>query len=221
MFRFFEKKDTQIQEDVMNELNWDPSISAESIKATVKDGVVTLKGSVPHYFEKTCAELAAQRVSGVRAIADELEVKLLTDYQKSDEQIAKAAVDALEWNYSVPGNVQVTVEKGWVTLNGDVEWDFQRNAARSAVAPLLGVCGVTNNLFIKSKVQPSDVKKRIQDALKRSAENDARDINITVEGNQVTLSGHVHSLAEIEDARFAAWSAPGVMTVRNNLKLAA
>ena len=221
MFNFFEKADARLQQDVMNELNWDPSVSSSEISVMAKDGVVTLRGNVPHYIQKATAEKAAQRVGGVRAIADELEVSILTASGRSDGDIAIAALNALEWNYQVPAKINVIVEKGWLTLRGEVEWDYQRTAARDAVASLVGVNGVTNEISIKSKVQQIDVKTRIEEALKRSAESEGRNITVSVQGNRVTLSGDVHSLTEIEDARVAAWSAPGVTSVQNDLKVAA
>ena len=219
MFNFYEKKDSQIQQDVLTELKWDPSITATEISVTANDGVITLRGSVPHYFEKTAAEDAAQRVGGVRAVADELSVELAGPFQRSDKDIAETALTALNWNYSVPEGVDVVVEKGWITLKGEAEWDYERNAAKNSVSQLLGVRGVTNNITIKAKVQASDVKTRIEDALKRSAESEGRKITVAVNGDRVTLSGSVESFSEIEDARCAAWNAPGVMTVDNQLRI--
>lgn len=215
MFNLFNKSDSNVKQDVLNELMWDPSVSSSEIKVSAKDGIVTLTGTVPHYFEKRSAEHAAQRVGGVRAVADELEIKGLLE--KSDEEIAKAALNALKWNYSVPDNVKVAVSKGWVTLEGQAEWDYERDAAKNAVSELLGVRGVTNNIELKTKVQSSDIKTRIEDALKRSAEAEGREISVAVKGDKVTLTGKVHSFSEIEDARLAAWNAPGVMTVDNQL----
>jgi osmotically-inducible protein OsmY len=215
MFNFFNKSDSDIKQDVANELMWDSSISASEVKVSAKDGIVTLSGSVLHFIEKVAAEQAAERVGGVKAVADELEVKTIFD--KSDEDIAQAALSALKWNYSVPDNVKVSVEKGWITINGEAEWDYERNAAKNSVSQLMGVTGVTNNMTIKSKAQPSDIKTRIEEALKRSAEAEGRKISVSVSGNKVTLSGHVHSFSEIDDAREAAWMAPGVMDVENNL----
>jgi osmotically-inducible protein OsmY len=215
------KSDLQLKTDVLNELKWDPSVSDTHIGVTVHQGIVTLRGYVPHYYEKSSAEKAAQRVSGVRAIADELDVKFANAHQKKDEDLAKAALMALEWSYSVPAGVTLTVDNGWITLTGTTDWDFQRNAAKFAVFGLKGVRGVTNEIQISTKVQTSDIKTRIEEALKRSAEKDGRNIDVTVEGDLVTLSGKVQSLSEIEVARYAAWSAPGVMSVNNNLKLSA
>ena len=217
MFNFFNKTDSDVKRDVSNELMWDPSVTSSDVKVSAKDGIVTLRGTVPHYIEKMAAEHAAERVGGVKAVADELEVK--TFFDKSDEEIATAAVSALKWNYSVPDNVQVAVEKGWITLTGEAEWDYQRNAAKDSVSQLMGVCGVTNSMTIKSKAQPSDIKTRIEEALKRSAEAEGRKISVSVSGDKVTLTGNVHSYSEIDDARDAAWMAPGVTTVENNLTI--
>lgn len=221
MFKLFHKKDTQLQQDVMDELKWDPKITSTDITVTAKDGIVTLSGSVPHYLEKTSAEEAAQRVSGVHGIADEMEVKLLGSFEKTDEEVARAALDALKWSYSVPDGIKVTVDNGWVTLSGDAEWDFERNSAKNTVANLLGVRGVSNDIQLKNKILPTDVQTLIEDALKRSAENESQNITVTVTGSRVHLSGTVHSFSEMEDARIAAWSAPGVMSVEDNLKIAA
>ena len=221
MFDFFKKTDEQIRLDVKSEMQWNPSLTCEQVAVTVKDGIVTLQGTVPHYFEKNIAEESAQKVGGVRAVANELEVKLLESYERSDQDIAEAALSALKWNYQVPEGIKVSVAKGWVTLKGDAAWDFERDAARNVVMPLMGVCGVTNEINIKTKIQPSDIKTRIEDALKRSAESEGRKISVEVDGSRVILTGNVHSFSEIEDARLAAWYAPGVTSVENNLKLAA
>ena len=218
MFNFFKKTDKQVKDDVMDELMWDPRLDSSKIKVSAKDGVVTLSGTVPHYMEKRSAEHAAQRVGGVKAVADELEVKGIFD--KSDEEIAQAAVSAMKWNYSVPGDVKIAVDKGWVNLTGEVDWDFQRKAAKDTVSDLLGVCGVSNNITIKSQTQPNDVKTRIEQALKRSAEAEGRKIKVTMDGNKVILSGNVHSISEFDDARQAAWMAPGVVSVENNITVA-
>ncbi len=217
MFNFFNKTDAEVKTDVDNEFLWDPRVNSSNINVSVDDGIVTLNGTVPHYFEKKSAEHAAQRVGGVKAVADVLEVKGVFD--KSDEDIATVALNALKWNYSVPEDIKLTVEKGWITLDGEVEWDYQRHAAKDAISDLLGVVGVSNNIKIKSKIQKDDIKTRIEDALKRSAESEGKKIKVSVLADKVILSGNVHSYAESEDARFAAWMAPGVMSVDNNLKI--
>jgi osmotically-inducible protein OsmY len=214
-----DKRDSELQQEVMNELKWDPSVMDTEINVTANNGIVTLRGSVPHYFEKSTASEAAHRVNGVRAVADEIVVNILGAYERSDEDIARAAVTALAWNYQAPKDVDVTVSKAWITLTGEADWDYQRTAAKNAVSMLLGVAGVTNDIAIKRRVQISDVKRDIESALKRSAENEARDIKVVVEGNRVTLSGKVHSAEEISDARIAAWNAPGVMMVEDTLKI--
>jgi osmotically-inducible protein OsmY len=219
MFNFLEKDDTKIQNDVRNELLWDPSVTSGQIKVSSKDGIVTLKGSVPHYYEKMTAEKAAQRVGGIRGIADEIEVNLDSSFERSDAALAEAAHYALEWAYQVPEGIKVTVDRAWITLRGEAEWDFQRNAAKDAVSALMGVRGVTSEITLKSVIQPDDLKIRIEEAMKRSAETDGRNINVEVSGNRVTLSGNVTSLSESEDARIAAWNAPGVLTVINNLQI--
>ncbi len=219
MFNFFSKTDSQIQQDVINEIQWDPSVTSAQISVTANDGIVTLRGSVPHYAEKSLAEDAAQRVGGVRAVADEISVNLMGSYNRSDEQIAESALNALTWGYSMPKDIKVTVEKGWITLKGEAEWDYQRTAAQTAIRQLMGVRGVTNSIAIKSKVLPADIKTRIEEALKRSAVAEGRKISVSVEDGRATLSGNVHSFAELEDARHAAWMAPGILSVENNLKI--
>ncbi len=219
MFNFFSKTDSQIKQDVINEIKWDPSVTSTQVIVTANDGIVTLRGSVPHYYEKSKAEDAAQRVGGVRAVADEIEVNMLGSFNRSDEQIAEAAVSAIDWSYSVPKEIKISVEKGWVTLKGEAEWDYQRTAAKDAVSQLRGVRGVTNSISITSKAMSSDVKTRIEDALKRSAESEGRKISVSVSGDKATLTGNVHSFAELEVARHAAWMAPGIMFVDNNLKI--
>lgn len=219
MFNFHKKEDIQIQDDVINELRWDQSINSDELTATSNEGIVTLRGSVPHFSEKEKAESAAQRVGGVRAVANEIEVKMLGQFEREDDDIAEAILTAFKWNYSVPKEIKVSVEKGWVTLKGEVEWDYQRNAAKDSVTQLLGVAGVTNSISIKTKPQPSDIKFRIEEALKRSAENESRKISVAVDGKKVILSGEVQSISEVGDAGIAAWNAPGITNVENNLKI--
>jgi len=216
------KTDSQIQKDVIEELKWDPSVTHEYIGVAVKDGVVTLTGAVPSYFEKSAAERAAQRVAGVRAIAEEIEVKYPSCYRRDDGDIADSILLAFRWNVQIPDDkLHVKVAKGWVTLSGEVEWDFQRAAAENAVKPLSGVLGVTNLIGVKPRIEASDVKTKIEQALKRAAEREARRIKVEVKGTEVTLSGKVRSYAELHDARGAAWSAPGVSTVQDHLVISA
>ncbi len=217
MFSYFKKSDERLVKDTEEELDWDPRVSAKNISVTAKDGIVTLRGHVPHFIEKSLAEQSVHRVGGVRAVVDELKVTLIDNAGKTDEDIASAAIIALEWNYAVPETVKVSVEKGWITLRGEVDWNFERLAAKNTVANLRGVIGVTNNITLRSKPEPIDIRKSIQSAFKRSAENEGGHIKISVTDNEVTLSGKVHSLHEKENARIAAWNAPGVIRVRNNL----
>jgi osmotically-inducible protein OsmY len=219
MFSFFEKDDEQIQIDVLKELKFDPSVTSTQISVTAKNGVVTLNGNVPHFFEKTLAEEAAQRVGGVRAVADEIEVKLMGAYEKSDADIANAALNAVEWNFSVPRDVKVSVDNGWITLRGEAEWDYQRQAARKAVTSLMGVKGVRNEMTIKARAEATDVQKRIEAAFRRSAETEGKKISVHVDGNKVTLAGKVHSFSDLTDAAMAAWNTPGVGQVVNNLRI--
>lgn len=219
MFSFFEKDDEQIQIDVMKELKFDPSVTSAQISVTAKNGIVTLSGSVPHFFEKTSAEEAAQRVGGVRAVADEIEVQLMGAYEKSDAEIANAVLNAIEWNFSVPRDVKVSVDNGWITLRGEAEWDYQRQATKKAVSHLLGVKGVRNNMTIKARADATDIQHRIEEAFKRSAEADGKNISVRVDGNKVTLAGKVHSFSDLADAGTAAWNTPGVSEVVNNLRI--
>ena len=218
------KSDAQIQTDVMQELKWDPSLTHEHIGVAVSDGIVTLSGTVPSYVEKSSAEKAAQRVGGVKAVVEKIEVKIPGSYHRDDQDIAKAITDQFRWHAQVPDQlVKVSVENGWVELTGEVEWDYQRSAAENAVRGLTGVKGITNKIAIRLKVaQPSDIKDKIEGALKRAAEREADRITVEVRGSRVILSGKVRSFAELRDVRGAAFSAPGVTTVEdNNLSVAA
>ncbi|MGZ3712056.1 MAG: BON domain-containing protein [Bdellovibrionota bacterium] len=216
------KTDAQIQSDIMEELKWNPSVTHTHIGVSVDNGVVTLSGTVPTYIEKSAAETAALRVEGVKAVTEKIEVKLSQEFKKSDEDIAQAALSAFKWNVQIPDSqLKVTVENGHVSLSGEVEWEFQKSAAEAAVRDLTGVTWVTNSIAIKSKVNPVNVKEKIEQALKRAAEREAKRINVEVRGNKVVLSGKVHSFSEIRGARGAAWSAPGVTEVVSNLQVAA
>lgn len=220
MFNFFEKRDTQIEKDVISELRWDPSVADLNLNVKSENGVVTIRGNVQHFNDKTTAEEITLRISGVKAVANEIEVVLMGEYRKSDSEIATAALEAIKWGYKIPKNIKLSVDEGVITLSGEVEWDYQRLAARNAVKTLLGVCGVKNHITIQSKIQSENVKSQIENALKRSAEVEGRKINVQVKGDNITLTGKVHSFWEVMDAGLAAWNAPGVRNVNNKLKVA-
>jgi osmotically-inducible protein OsmY len=214
------KTDIQLQQDVMAELQWEPSIHAAQIGVEVADGVVTLSGEVSTYAEKCEAERAAQRVFGVKALAVNLRVQLAALGERSDVDIARTVENVLEWmTLGNKGSVQVMVEDGWITLTGTVDWQYQQDAASFAVRHLMGVRGVSNQIVIKPKVSLSAVKDDIEAALTRRALADAGKISVTIEGAEVTLSGQVNSWGERDSARNSAWGTPGVRNVVDNMTL--
>jgi osmotically-inducible protein OsmY len=213
--------DLELKRAVESELNFEPSINAAEIGVAVKDGVVTLSGRVPSYWEKVAAERAAARVAGVKAVANELEVRLPGLSERTDGDIARAAVDALKWNVLVPEDrIKVKVSKGWVTLEGAVDWQYQKSAAEKSVRRLVGVVGVSNLIEVKPAVSKAEVKSAIESALKRLAEVDANRIRVDTEDGKVVLSGTVRSWFEREEAERAAWAAPGVRAVEDHIAIA-
>jgi osmotically-inducible protein OsmY len=209
--------DTRLQHDVLAELEWEPSIDASKIGVTAKDGVVTLTGTVNRYSDKMTAERVTKRIFGVKALANDIDVKMLGSAERNDSDIAAAAVNALKWDVNVPINaIQVTVRNGWLTIEGEVEY-YQKEAAERAVRNLTGVKGVTNNVRVKARAKPGEVKDKIEAAFKRSAEIDARRISVEAQDGRVILHGQVHSWLERDEAQQAAWSAPGVTAVENHI----
>lgn len=214
------KMDAQLKQDVIAELTWEPSVNASQIGVEVKDGTVTLAGHVDSYMEKLAAERAAQRVSGVKGLAVEMDVRLPGLNKRTDADIARSAQNVLEWTTSVPRDaVKVKAENGWITLSGELEWDYQRDAAKGAVRYLLGVVGVTDEMMLKPRASMTLVKSEIEAALKRRAKSDSQQISVDVQGANVTLSGTVRSWSERELAADSAWSTPGVRKVIDNIRI--
>jgi len=214
------KTGLEIQKDVIDEIKWEPFLNASEIGVAVNNGVVTLSGTVNTYSKKRAAEDAAKRVAGVKAVAEEIEVKLFATSVKNDTEIAQRITDSLKWQSAVQENkVKVTVEKGWVTLEGEVDWEFQKKAIKNIVSNLTGVKGIGNLITVKPSVSAKDIKQKIAAAFHRSATIDSEKIQIDVHGNKAILSGKVRSWAEKKEAQNASWSAPGITFVENKLEI--
>jgi len=212
--------DAQLRRKVIDELEWDPRVNAANIGVAAKNGIVTLTGTVSSYMEKQNAEQDAKSIAGVKAVAEELTIALPGYQTRNDVDIAQSALAGLKFNTAVPRDgVQITVENGWIMLDGEVEWNYQRNAAGNAVKYLMGVKGVTNRIKVKPKVSTTDVKSKIQSAFARSAQFDANKVAVEAMAGKITLRGEVRSWAEKQAAEMAAFAAPGVTTVDNQLTI--
>ena len=214
------KNDLDIQQDVMSQLKWDPFLKASEIGVAVKNGIVTLSGQVDNYAQKLAAERAAKKVTGVHGIAEDIHIGVSPSYRKTDTEIAESVLNALKWHSAVPDEkIKIKVEDGVVTLEGEVEWDYQRGSAKNAVASLLGVRDVVNRISVTPRITASDIKSRISSALHRTATIDAERISVDIVGNKAILRGKVRSYAEKEDAEDAAWAAAGITSVDNYLEM--
>jgi osmotically-inducible protein OsmY len=220
MQRTIEKTDTELQKDVMSELKYDPSVKVSDIGVLAKNGTVTLNGYATSYSEKWEAVHATKRVAGVKAIADDIEIQLPASYHRTDTDIAAAAINQIEWSTTIPnGTVQATVRDGWITLDGEVEWWYQKNAAGGLVKQMAGVKGVTNSISISPKVTKKEVETDIKSAFKRNAMLDAQHIRVETSGNNVILHGQVRNYSEYDEAERVAWSEAGVSSVDNRLEV--
>jgi osmotically-inducible protein OsmY len=212
------KTDSQLQRDVIDELVWEPRVDHAHIGVAAKDGVVTLSGFVSNYAQKMAAEKATKRVQGVRAIAEEIQVRFASDPKTSDAEIAERILDLFKWDVTIPDDkISVKVERNWVTLTGKTDWNYQKEAARRAAGRISGVLGVTNLIEVDQQPSPSNVRDLIMAAVKRASDADANSIRVTTEGHKVTLSGKVHGWYERQIAERAAWAAPGVTRVEDNI----
>lgn len=214
------KSDNQIQKDVMDQLKWEPFLKASEIGVAVRNGIVTLSGQVDSYYKKRSAEEAAKKVAGVRAIAEDIQIGVSSFYAPNDTEIAEAILNALKWHSAVQEEkIKIKVDGGNVTLEGEVDWDFQRRNARKEIEGLAGVKSVTSFIAVKPRVTTADVQRKIESAFQRAASINSRKIRVDVAGSKVILSGSVASLAEKEEAETSAWNADGVMQVENNLEI--
>jgi len=212
------KTDSELQQDVMDELKWEPTIKAAEMGVGVKDGVVTLSGYVDTYGEKSAAARAVARVFGVKGVAEELKVRLPGSFERPDEDIAHAAANVLQWNVWIPyDKIKVKVENGWITLSGEVDRWYQKDTAGDAVRNLIGVRGLSNNILINATAKAIDVKDGIERAFQRNALLDARRITVETSGGKVILRGSVRNWAEREQVQWAAWAAPGVSEVESHI----
>jgi len=214
------KSDFQIQKDVMDELKWDPFISISEIGVSVKNGVVTLSGHVDTYSKKLAAEKAAKKVAGVKAVAEDLTVGISPSYRKTDSEIAEAVISALKWHSAVQDEkIKITVEDGTVKLEGEVDWEYQRNNVKTAVENLTGVRSVLDLIMVKPRITPTDIQQKISAAFHRSATLDSGKITAEIIGSKVIIHGKVRSFMEKEDAERAVWNAPGVTSVESKIQI--
>lgn len=213
--------DLELRREILDELEFQPHIDAAAIGVAVENGVVCLTGHVRTYAEKIAAERAVKRVKGVHAVAEEIEVRIPGDADVADDVIASRCLDVIHWYVAIPEDqIQVKVQQGWITLEGEVEWQYQKEGAENAVCKLAGVVGINNLLIVRPKVSPEDIKSRIENAMARNAELDTSHIRVTVEGKTVKLEGRVHLWRERKAVEHAAWSVPGVMHVENHILIA-
>jgi len=215
------RSDSEIEKDVKAELEWDPDLDATDIAVSVKNGVVTLTGFVKSYTDRYEAETAAKRVAGVVAVANDIEVRMPSVDERPDPDIAREAAAAIKSQLPISSeNIKIIVKNGWVTLEGEVEWQYQRQTAENVVRRIKGVKGVSNTILLKPRAEPTEVKRKIQEALRRSAEVDANRIEVEARGGEVILKGTVRSWIEREEAERAAWAAPGVTKVEDRIVVA-